>query len=97
MFFFMAVAAMHAKDGYKIKIQFKQDIPDSIIYLARYFAKPPPTIYKIDSGKVLNKRTAIIETKDSILGGIYMVLFDKNSKYQDILVDNGLLAIAFDQ
>lgn len=90
MLFFAASAGLQAKDGYKIRIQFKQDIPDSTIYLARYFAKPPPTIYKIDSAKVVNRRTATIETKDSILGGIYMVLFDRNTKYQDILVDNGL-------
>jgi thiol-disulfide isomerase/thioredoxin len=85
-----AAFAMQAKDGYKIKVHFKQDIPDSVIYLARYFAKPPPTIYKIDSGKVIGKRTAVIETRDSILGGIYMILFANNSKFTDILVDNGV-------
>jgi len=90
LLFLWSFVALQAKDGYKIKIQFKQDIPDSVVYLARYFAKPPPTIYRIDSGKVINKRTVTIETKDSILGGIYMILFDKNSKNQDILVDNGL-------
>lgn len=85
-----AAFAANAKDGYKIKVHFKQDVKDSVIYLARYFAKPPPTIYKIDSGKVVGKRTAVIETRDSILGGIYMVLFANNSKYTDILVDNGV-------
>ncbi len=88
--FILTGAAVHAKMGYKIKVEFKEDIPDTTIYLAKYFAKPPPTIYKIDSAKVINKRTATFETKDSILGGIYMVLFNNNSKFAEVIVDNGL-------
>ncbi len=82
--------AAQAKDGYKIKVTFQQDIPDSVIYLAKYYAKPPPTIYKIDSAVVHDKRTADFEASDSILGGIYLVLFEKNSKYAEVIMDNGL-------
>lgn len=81
--------AVHARHGYKIKVTFKQDIPDSVIYLAHYYAKPPPTIYKIDSAVVVNKRNATFETGDSVLGGIYLVLFDKNSKFADVVINNG--------
>jgi len=79
-----------AKEGYTIQVTFQQDIPDSIIYLAKYYAKPPPTIYKIDSAVVRDKRTAEFKTSDSILGGIYMVLFEKNAKYAEIIMENGL-------
>jgi thiol-disulfide isomerase/thioredoxin len=80
---------LSAKDGYKIEIKFKQDIADSFIYLAHYYAKPLPTIYKTDSARVINKRTAVIESRDSVLGGIYMLLFSNKSKYIEFILDNG--------
>jgi hypothetical protein len=81
--------ASFAKDGYKIEVNFKQDVKDEYVYLAHYYAKPLPTIYKTDSAKVINKRKAIIETKDSVLGGIYMVLFDNRSKFTEFILQNG--------
>lgn len=78
-----------AKDGYKIEIKFKQDVPDSFVYLAHYYAKPLPTIYKTDSGRVINKRTAVIESKDSTLGGIYLLLFYNRSKFTEFILENG--------
>ncbi|MFA6056765.1 MAG: thioredoxin-like domain-containing protein [Taibaiella sp.] len=81
--------ASFAKDGYKIEVNFKQDVKDEYVYLAHYYAKPLPTIYKTDSAKVINKRKAIIETTDSTLGGIYMVLFDNRSKFAEFILQNG--------
>lgn len=81
--------ASFAKDGYKIEVNFKQDVKDEYVYLAHYYAKPLPTIYKTDSAKVINKRKAIIETRDSTLGGIYMVLFDNRSKFAEFILQNG--------
>jgi thiol-disulfide isomerase/thioredoxin len=78
-----------AKDGYKIEVNFKQDVKDEYVYLAHYYAKPLPTIYKTDSARVINKRKAIIETKDSTLGGIYMILFDGRSKFAEFILQNG--------
>lgn len=78
-----------AKDGYKIEIKFKQDVPDSFVYLAHYYAKPLPTIYKTDSARVINKRSAVIQSKDSVLGGIYMILFDNRAKYMEFVLNNG--------
>jgi thiol-disulfide isomerase/thioredoxin len=80
---------LFAKDGYKIEIKFKQDMPDEYVYLAHYYAKPLPTIYKTDSAKVINKRTAVIDSRDSVLGGIYMILFADRSKYVEFVLDNG--------
>lgn len=80
---------LFAKDGYKIEIKFKQDMPDEYVYLAHYYAKPLPTIYKTDSAKVINKRTAVIDSRDSVLGGIYMILFADRAKYVEFILDNG--------
>lgn len=82
--------SMYAKKGgYDIKINFKQDIPDSYIYLAHYYAKTMPTVYKTDSAKVLNKRTAVFKSQDSVLGGIYLVLFNNNTKFFEFILQNG--------
>lgn len=81
--------ASFAKDGYKIEVNFKQDVKDEYVYLAHYYAKPLPTIYKTDSARVINKRKAVIESKDSTLGGIYMILFDSRSKFAEFILQNG--------
>lgn len=81
--------ASFGKEGYRIEVKFKQDVTDSFVFLAHYYAKPLPTIYKTDSGRVINKRTAIIETKDSVLGGVYMILFANRSKFTEFILNNG--------
>jgi len=80
---------LHAKGGYTISVQLKQPTTDQYIYLAKYFAKPMPTIYQIDSAKVQHQSTAVFSSKDSILGGVYLVLFDKKSKFVETILDNG--------
>ena len=81
--------ASFAKNGYRIEIKFKQDVADTFVYLAHYYAKPLPTIYKTDSGRVVNKRTVIIENKDSVLGGVYMILFENRSRFSEFILNNG--------
>ena len=89
--FFLCLAGISAfaKDGYTIKIHFKQDVPDEYIYLAHYYAKSFPTVYKTDSAKVIDRHTAVFENKDSILGGIYLILFDEKGKFFDFVLNNG--------
>lgn len=78
-----------AKDGFKVEVIFKQDVADSVVYLAHYFGKHLPTIYKMDSAVVKNKRKATFESKSNVLGGIYMVIYNRNSKLVEFLLDNG--------
>jgi hypothetical protein len=85
---FLCSLTTQAKNGFKVEVIFKQDVPDSFVYLAHYFGKGLPTIYKMDSARVV-KRTVVFERKDSILGGIYMVIYNHNSKLSDFLLDNG--------
>jgi len=81
--------ASFGKKGYRIEVKFKQDVPDTFVYLAHYYAKPLPTIYKTDSGKVVNKRNLVIESKDSVLGGVYMILFNNKSKFTEFILNDG--------
>ncbi len=85
----LGIMSFAKKDGYKIEVKFKQDMKDSFVYLAHYYAKPLPTIYKTDSARVINKRTAVIESGDSVLGGIYLLLFDGRTKFTEFVLNNG--------
>lgn len=77
-----------AKDGYKIKINLT-DKKDSMVYLAYYFGKSLPTIFKIDSAKLDKTGNAVFEKKEKITGGIYIILPEDRKGYFEILVNNG--------
>lgn len=84
----LASANSFAADGYRIKIKFS-DAKDSMIYLAHYYAKPLPTIYKTDSAKIDKNGVAILESKEKTLGGIYMILMEDKQRYFEFLLNNG--------
>ena len=58
-----------AKDGYKVQLKFT-DIKDSSVYLAHYFGKPLPTIFKTDSAKIDKNGVAVMQAQD----GGYIIL-----------------------
>lgn len=77
-------------NGYQIKVHLTQPVRGNYMYLAHYYAKGFPTIYKVDSAKVDNeKQEVIFQSKDSILGGVYLILINENSQYFEFLLDNG--------
>lgn len=76
------------KNGYEVKVKFKQPVADQYVTLAHYYVKPFPKVYKTDSAQVINNEV-IFKSKDSLLGGIYMVLFNNNSNFAEMLLDNG--------
>ncbi len=85
-----STALMAQKKGYKVEINFKEPIPDEQIYLTRYFARPFPSLFKIDSVQVTgNKKKIVFESKDSILGGFYAIIFSNRTKVLDFILDNG--------
>ncbi len=85
-----AFQANAQKKGYNIKVTFSQPLNGNYVYLAHYYAKGLPTIYKVDSARVDNKKQQVIfQRKDSLLGGVYLVLLNNNSQYFEILLDNG--------
>ena len=79
-----------AKDGYKISVKFTDlKLKDSLVYLAHYFGKPLPTIYKADSAKFDKNNVATFESKDPEIGGIYIVLLADHKTYFEFLLTNG--------
>lgn len=77
-----------AKDGYDIKYKFK-DLKEGSAYLAFYYAKPLPTIYKIDSTSIDQNGVAHFTKDEKILGGIYLIVFNDNKSYFELLLNNG--------
>jgi len=77
-----------AKDGYRIRIKLT-DRRDSFVYLAHYYGKNFPTVYKSDSARLDKNGNAMFEKKDKIVGGIYMILPQDHSRYFEILLNNG--------
>lgn len=89
-FLLVTVAAVHsfAADGYRIQIKFS-DVKDSLVYLAHYYGKPLPTIYKLDSAKIDKKGVVTMESKEKVLGGIYIILLEDKQHYFELLLNNG--------
>lgn len=77
-----------AKDGYKIQIKIN-DVTDSGFYLAHYFAKPLPTIYKTDSGKLDKSGYAVLKSDKKITGGMYLIMLSDRKTYFEFLLNNG--------
>jgi peroxiredoxin len=77
-----------ARDGYRIQVKFT-DMKDTMVYLAHYYGKPLPTIYKADSAKFDKNGVAVLESKEKVLGGIYLLLLSDKKTYFEFLLDNG--------
>lgn len=83
-----------AQDGYTIKLKFS-NLKDQKVFLAHYYGKPLPTIYKVDSALVDKTGSAVLQTKNKIIGGLYLLILQDNNRYFEFLLDNGqLLEIA---
>src|ERR1043165_4401536 len=65
------------------------NLKDSQVYLAHYYGKPLPTIYKLDSGKFDKNNVAVIESKNKLVGGIYILLLSDHKTFFEFLLDNG--------
>ena len=54
------------KDGYKVRVKFNTtaNMQDSVAYLAHYYGKPLPTIYKSDSAKFDKNNTIVFESDE---------------------------------
>jgi thiol-disulfide isomerase/thioredoxin len=87
-YFLVINAGLAQKDGYKIKVTLK-DTKDSMAYLAHYYGKPLPTIYKTDSARFDKNGVATFESKENTLGGIYMILLSDKKTYFEMLLNNG--------
>jgi len=79
---------LFAKDGYTVKLKFT-DLKDQKVFLAHYYGKPLPTIYKVDSTTIDSKGTGVLQADTKIIGGMYLLILADNSSYTEFLLDNG--------
>lgn len=79
---------LFAKDGYTVKLKFT-DLKDQKVFLAHYYGKPLPTIYKVDSATIDSKGTGVLQADTKIIGGMYLLILADNSSYTEFLLDNG--------
>jgi len=77
-----------AKDGYHIQVKLT-GTRDTMVYLAHYYGKALPTIYKADSAHIDKKGNAVLSSKAKTLGGIYMLLLSDKKTYIEFLLNNG--------
>ena len=85
----LATNAQNKNFGYTVEVKFEKPIQDKKVYIAHYFGKGFPTIYKLDSADVVGGTKATFHRSDSILGGLHLVMYDNNSKFFHFLLDNG--------
>jgi peroxiredoxin len=79
-----------AKDGYKITLKFTDlNLKDSLVYLAHYYGKPLPTIYKADSARFDKNNVAVFQSNEKTLGGIYIMLLGDHKTYFEFILNNG--------
>jgi thiol-disulfide isomerase/thioredoxin len=86
---FLASLSSMAKNGYKIDVKFKEDLSDSVVYLAYYFGKHLPSVFKVDSAVVTNKKKITFQRNEKITGGIYMIIYNHNSRLTEFVLENG--------
>lgn len=77
-----------AKDGYHITVKLSNAPADSFVFLANYYGKPAPTIYKTDSARLDKNGTVVIQSNQPVIGGIFMIFIDKDH-YFEFLLNNG--------
>ena len=77
-----------ARDGYHIQLKFT-DMKDTMVFLAHYFGKPLPTIYKADSAHFDKNGVAVMDSKEKTVGGIYLILLSDKKTYFEFLLNNG--------
>lgn len=79
------------KKGYRVEFNFKEPVSGDVVYLARYYGKPFPTVFKMDSVMLDNKnrKKVVFESREKILGGFYVIIFNNRTKVMDFLLDNG--------
>jgi thiol-disulfide isomerase/thioredoxin len=75
--------------GYHLRLTIP-GVKDSVVYLAHYYGKPLPNIYKRDSAKFDRNGVAEFKSNDpEFVGGIYMMLLGDRKTYFELLLNAG--------
>ncbi len=85
----MGMALTSQAKGYRIHLKMP-DIKDSVVFLAHYYGKSLPTIYKRDSVRLDKMGTGEFKSDDpAFVGGIYMMLLSDMKTYFEFLLNSG--------
>lgn len=79
---------VQAKDGFKIHIKFTDITADTKLYLCNYFGESGGKMYRKDS-VVLKAGAGVFKSKEKIVGGIYILIFEDRSKSMEVILLNG--------
>jgi len=75
--------------GYHVHLKIP-GVKDSMVYMAHYYGKALPNIYKRDSAKFNKNGEADFNSTDpDFVGGIYMMLLSDRKTYIEFLINNG--------
>lgn len=85
----LTLTSFAQKKGYRVEFNFKEPLTGDVVYLTRYFAKPYPSLFKVDSVIVKDKHKIVFESKEEILGGFYAIIYNNRNKVFDFVLDNG--------
>lgn len=75
---------LQAQNGYKITVQLKQ-YKGGMMYLAQYMGKKT---YMADSAMLNDQGIAVLQGKEALPGGIYLVVFPGKTRYFELLLDS---------
>ena len=85
---FSVFTGLQAADGYHINITI-DGYNRGKVFLAHYYGKALPTIYKIDSATVDASGQTQLDYDKPVIGGIYIIYLDGNKGYFEFLLENG--------
>ncbi|MBE2288541.1 MAG: redoxin domain-containing protein [Chitinophagaceae bacterium] len=81
--------AVYAKNGYHISLRMP-GVTDSVVYLAHYYGKGRPTIFKTDSARIDKRGNAELRsTSEDFTGGIYIVYLSDLLTNFEVLLNKG--------
>ncbi len=78
-----------AKEGYHIVLKMP-GVKDSMVFLAHYYGKNRPTIFKTDSARFNKNGTAVFNsTSSEFTGGIYILYLSDLQTNFEVLLNKG--------
>ncbi len=86
-FCFFQSTALAQKTGYAIDLQIKS-LANQKVYLAHYYGRGN-TVYKTDSVSLNDKGAGKIAGKNSIVGGLYLILDTANGNFVEFVLNDG--------
>ncbi len=84
-----SVVSSWAKDGYHLVLKMP-GVKDSMVFLAHYYGKNRPTIFKTDSARFDKNGTAVFKsTNADFVGGIYILYLSDLQTNFEVLMNKG--------